>query len=67
MTAEQIVDFPVPRGGRDLPSAASSGLPRTANQGGFSTFPRGKKCEGGSALESGQLIHAVGSAGGFLR
>ena len=39
---------------------------------GFSAlFPRGKKCEGGPALESEgarqcQPIHAVGSAGGFL-
>ena len=43
-TAEQIVDIPVPRGGRrqdpDLPSAASSsGLPGTANQGVFALFP----------------------------
>ena len=38
-TAEQIVDIPVPRGGRDLLSAASSsGLPGSANQEIFSTF-----------------------------
>ena len=38
-TAEQFVDIPVPRGGRDLPSAASSSdLPGTANLGGFSHF-----------------------------
>ena len=43
-TAEQIVDIPAPRGGQDLPSAASSsGLPGTANQGFFRTFPRKKK------------------------
>ena len=35
-TAEHIVDIPAPRGGEDLPSAASSsGLLGTANQGGF--------------------------------
>ena len=43
VTAEQIVDIPVLRGGGkdpDLPSAASSsGLPGTANQGVFRTFP----------------------------
>ena len=39
-TAEQIVDTPVP----DLPSAASSsGLPGTANQVVFRTFPQRKK------------------------
>ena len=39
-TAERNVDIPVPRGSRDLPSAASSsGLPGTANQGVFRTFP----------------------------
>ena len=44
--AEQNVDIPVPRGGRDLPSAASSsGLPGTANQWVFSTFPRRKSAE----------------------
>ena len=38
-TAEQIVDIPVPRGGRDLLSAASSsGLPGMAHQGFFSHF-----------------------------
>ena len=43
-TAEQIVDIPVPRGGRVLhPASSSSGLPGTANQGVFRTFPRGKK------------------------
>ena len=43
-TAEQIVDIPVPRGGQDLPSAASSsGLPGTANQGFFSHFSPCKK------------------------
>ena len=43
-TAEQIVDIPVPRGGRDLLSAASSsGLPGSANLEIFSTFPRGRK------------------------
>ena len=46
-TAEQNVDIPVPRGSRDLLSAvSSSGLPGTANQGVFSTFPRGKKVRG---------------------
>ena len=39
-TAEQIVDIPVPRGGRDLPSAASSvGLLGKANQGFFAFSP----------------------------
>ena len=47
-TAEQIVDIPVPRGGRqdpDLPSAASSsGLPGMTNQGVFfALFPVEKK------------------------
>ena len=52
-TAEQIVDTPVPRGGRVLhPASSSSGLPGTANQGVFRTFPRGKKCDVGSALGS---------------
>ena len=49
-TAEQIVDIPVPRGGRqdpDLPSAeSSSGLPGTANQGFFALFPCWKKVRG---------------------
>ena len=37
-TAEQIVDIPVPRGGRVLhPASSSSGFPGTANQG-FRTF-----------------------------
>ena len=49
-TAEQIVDIPVPRGGRqhpDLPSAApSSGLPGVANQGVLRTFRRWKKVRG---------------------
>ena len=68
-TAEQIVDTPVPHGRRDLPSAASSsGLPGTANQGVFRTFPRGKKCDTTSALEVGtasalEPIHAGCSAG----
>ena len=43
-TAEQIVDTPVPRGGRqdpDLPSAASSsGLPGMANQEGVSPLEK---------------------------
>ena len=74
-TSEQIVDIPVPRGGRqdlDLPSAASSsGLPGMANQGVFLTFPSWKKCAVGSALGVGngcghQFIHAGGSAGGLL-
>ena len=44
-TAEQIVDIPVPRGGRDLPSAASS----SANEGFFSHFsPVGKSAKLGS-------------------
>ena len=43
-TAEQIVDTPVPRDRRVLhPASSSSGLPGTANQGVFRTFPRGKK------------------------
>ena len=43
-TAEHFVDIQVPRGGRDLPSAASSsGLLGTANQGVFCTFPQGKQ------------------------
>ena len=61
---EQIVDLPVPRGGRVLhPASSSSGLPGTANQWSFRTFLRGKKCAVGSALEP---IHAVGSAGFVL-
>ena len=72
-TAAQIVDIPVPRGGRqdpDLPSAASSsGLPGMANQGVFRAFHIGKKCAVGSALGVGtgcghQLIHAGPAAGG---
>ena len=71
-TAEQIVDTLVPRGDRTLhPSSSSSGLPGTANQGVFRTFPRGKKCDFGLALGVGtaprvEPIHARGSAGGFL-
>ena len=70
MTAEQNVDIPVPRGDRTLhPASSSSVLPVTANQGVFSTFPRGKKkCAVGLALGVGtaprvELIHAGGSAG----
>ena len=73
-TAEQIVDTPVPRGGRVLhPASSSSVLLGTANQGGvFALFPEGKKCDVGLALGVGtgcghQLIHAGGSSGGFLR
>ena len=68
-TAEQNVDIPVPRGDRTLhPASLSSVLPVTANQGVFSTFPRGKKCAVGLALGVGtasrvELIHAGGSAG----
>ena len=49
-TAEQIIDIPAPRGGQDLPSAASSsGLPGTANQEVFSHFsPREKSAHLGS-------------------
>ena len=47
--AAQIIDIPVPHGARqdpDLPSAASSsGLLGTANEGGFRTFPSGKKVQ----------------------
>ena len=44
VTAEQIGDIPAPRGGRVLhPASSSSGLPGTANQGVFRTFPRSKK------------------------
>ena len=74
VTAEQIVDIPAPRGGRVLhPASSSSGLPGTANQGVFAHFSlREKRCDDGSALGVGtgcghQLIHAGGSAGGFLR
>ena len=43
-TAEQIVDIPVPRGGRVLhPASSSSGLLGTANQWFFRTFIFGKK------------------------
>ena len=48
MTAEQISDIPVPSGGlQDFPqtlhrAGVSSDLPDEANQGVFSTFPRGK-------------------------
>ena len=46
-TAEQNVDIPVPRGDRTLhPASSSSVLPVTANQGVFSSFPRGKKVRG---------------------
>ena len=49
-TTEQNVDISVPRGSRDLPPASSSsGLPGTASQGVFRTFPEGKKCDVGSA------------------
>ena len=48
--AAQIVDIPVPHGGRqdpDLPSAASSsGLRDTANRMVFSHFPRGNRVHG---------------------
>ena len=48
-TAEQIVDTLVPCGDRTLhPASSSFGLPGTAIQGVFSTFPRGKKCDFGS-------------------
>ena len=48
-TAEQIVDTPVPRGDRTLhPASSSSGLPGTANQGVFRTFPREKSATLGS-------------------
>ena len=44
MTAEQLVDIPAPRGGRVLLLASlSSGLPGTANQRVFRTFPQNKK------------------------
>ena len=72
-TAVPNVDIPVPRGRRDLLSGASStGLPGTANQGVFGTFPRGKMCAVGSAPAVGtgcghQLVHAGGSATGFLQ
>ena len=47
VTAEQIVDTLVPRGDRTLhPASSSSVLPETANQGVFSTFPRGQKVRG---------------------
>ena len=71
-TAEQLFDIPVPRGGRVLhPASSSSGLSGTANQGVFRPFHLGKKCDVGSALGVGtaprvELIHASGSAGGFL-
>ena len=43
-TAEQLVDIPVPRGGRVLhPASSSSGLLGTANQGFFALFLREKK------------------------
>ena len=52
-TAEQIVDIPVPRGGRYLhPAASSSGLPGTANQGVCRTFPRKKSAQLGPHPES---------------
>ena len=65
-TAEQIVDIPVPRGGRVLrPASSSSGLPGTANQWVFSHISRGKKCAVGSAPGVGTgcglyFIHAGG-------
>ena len=52
-TAEQNVDIPVPRGDRTLhPASSSSVLPVTANQGVFSTFPRGKKVRGRARTRS---------------
>ena len=43
-TVEQIVDFLSSGGGLGQGSSPSTGLPGTANQGFFRTFPRGKKC-----------------------
>ena len=56
-TAEQNVDIPVPRGSRDLLSAvSSSGLPGTANQSVFSTFPRGKKSARSGSHSRSELL-----------
>ena len=51
-TVEQIVDFPSSGGGLGLGSSLSTGLPGSANQGVFRTFPRGKKCGVRSRPES---------------
>ena len=57
MTAEQIVDFPVPRWDRVLhPASSSSGLPGTANQEVFRTFHRGKKKVRGQVRTRGRNL-----------
>ena len=69
-TAEQIVDTPVPRGGGvPHPASSSSGLPGTANQGVFRTFPQFfKKCDVGLALGVGTAprVEPIHAGGGFL-
>ena len=69
--AEQIVDIPVPHGSRHLHDPGLASLPPEvageAFQEVFSTFPRRKKCAGGSALGVGTecglySIHAASSA-----
>ena len=56
-TAEQNVDIPVPRGDRTLhPASSSSVLPVTANQGVFSTFPRGKKSARSGSHSGSELL-----------
>ena len=62
-TAEQLVDIPVPRGGRVLhPASSSSGLPGTANQGVFRTFPRGKKVRRWVRTRGSELGADIGSS-----
>ena len=65
-TVEQIVDIS-PGDGLGLGSTSSAGAADEDFTGFFALFPRLKKCEAGSALESEgarqcQLIHAGGSA-----
>ena len=57
VTAEQIVDIPAPRGGRVLhPASSSSGLPGTANQGVFRTFPQVKKSAKVASQSGSELL-----------
>ena len=66
-TAEQIVDIPVPRGAPHdlhqdpLRATGSSGLPGTANQGFFCTFPRDKKSATSAAVRSPSVPASVSS------
>ena len=58
-TAEQIVDTLVPCGDRTLhPASSSSVLPVTANQGVFSTFPRGEESTQSGSHSGSELSRA---------